>query len=69
MVHFSSMLQNFTVILYFLLAAFHDFIFETYEVRQAHLQSDDPLENDAFLSETPGEFELKPEDCIQLLKL
>ncbi len=68
MVHSASTLQPQSIRLLLALAAMHGFDIWTSDVRQAYLQSAEPLARDIFIEKPVPEFELAPEQCLQLLK-
>eukprot|EP00737_Agarophyton_chilense_P000247 gb/GEZJ01000282.1/.p1 GENE.gb/GEZJ01000282.1/~~gb/GEZJ01000282.1/.p1 ORF type:complete len:768 (+),score=79.54 gb/GEZJ01000282.1/:1785-4088(+) len=68
MVHSSSTLQPQSVRLLLALAAIHGFNVWTPDIRQAYLQSAEPLVRQIFIKDTVPEFELNPGQCLQLLK-
>jgi len=66
MVHTTQTLQPSSIRLLLALAAIHGFKVWTSDVRQAYLQSAEPLAREVFIRHTVPEFELKPEQCLQL---
>lgn len=68
MVHSTTTLQPQSVRLLLALAAMHNFHIWTSDVRQAYLQSAQPLTRDIFIDKPVPEFELQPSQCLQLLK-
>lgn len=68
MVHNATTLQPQSIRLLLALAAIHDFDIWTADVRQAYLQSDEMLARELFITNLVPEFELRPEQCLKLLK-
>jgi len=68
MVHTTQTLQPSSVRLLLALAAIHGFKVWTSDVRQAYLQSSHTLSREVFIRNPVAEFELNPEQCLQLLK-
>lgn len=68
MVHSTSTLQPSSIPLLLALAATHGFDIWTSDVRQAYLQSTDPLARDVFIARPVPEFELDPSQFLQILK-
>ena len=68
MVHSTTTLQPQSIRLLLALAAIHGFNVWTSDVRQAYLQSAEPLERELYISKPAPEFELNPSQCLQLLK-
>lgn len=68
MVHTSQNLQPSSVRLLLSLAEFHGFRTWTSDVTQAYLQSKEQLMRDFFVDHPVPEFELDPDQCLQLLK-
>ena len=68
MVHSTSTLQPSSIRLLLALAIVHGFDIWTSDVRQAYLQSADPLSRPVFISKPVPKFELEPSQCLQLLK-
>lgn len=68
MVHSATTLQPQSIRLLLALAAMRDFEIWTSDVRQAYLQSADPLDRDIFITNVLPEFELEPHKCLKLLK-
>lgn len=68
MVHSASTLQPQSIRLLLSLAAIFDFDIWTSDVRQAYLQSAEPLARDIFIAHPVPEFELEPSQCLKLLK-
>lgn len=68
MVHSVQTLQPSSIRLLLALAAMHGFDVWTSDVRQAYLQSAVPLMRDIYIRDTVPEFELSPDQCLQLLK-
>eukprot|EP00171_Calliarthron_tuberculosum_P023641 IDg23641t1 len=68
MVHTASTLQPQSIRLLLALASMHGFDIWTSDVRQAYLQSAEPLSRDIFIKTPPMEFELESHQCLQLLK-
>ena len=68
MVHSTSTLQPSSIRLLLALAAIHGFDVWTSDVRQAYLQSAEPLARDVFIAKLVPEFELDPSQCLKRLK-
>ena len=68
MVHSTSTLQPQSFRLLLALAAIFEFDIWTSDVRQAYLQSAEPLARDIFIRKLLAEFELDPSQCLKLLK-
>ena len=68
MVHSTSTLQPHSIRLLLALSVAFDFPIWTSDIRQAYLQSSIPLSREVFIRSPVPEFELKPEECLQLLK-
>ena len=68
MVHFTSTLQPQSIRLLLALAAVFEFDIWTSGVRQAYLQSAEPLDRDIFIRSPVQEFELNPSQYLKLLK-
>ena len=68
MVHSTSTLQPQSVRLLLALAAIFNFDIWTSDLRQAYLQSAEPLAREIFIAKPVPELELKPSQCLQLLK-
>ena len=68
MVHLSQTLQPSSIRLLLGLAALHGFDVWTSDVRQAYIQSAEPLMRDIFIRNPVPEFALDPHQCLQLLK-
>lgn len=66
--HSSQTLQPSSIHSILEIAAAHEFNFWTLEVRQAYLQSGFSLSREVFIYNTPVEFKLVPDECLQLLK-
>ena len=67
-VHTASTLQPQSIRLILALAVVHGFDIWTSKVRQAYLQSAEPLARDIFITKQILEFELDPSQCLNLLK-
>ena len=68
MAHTTSTLQPQSIRLLLALAAIHGFDIWTSDVRQAYLQSTEPLTRNIFIKRPVPEFELDPSQCLKLLK-
>lgn len=68
MVHSASTLQHQYVRSLLALAAILDFNKWTSDMRQAYLQSEEPLDHDIFIAIPVPEFELKPSQCLEIPK-
>lgn len=68
MVHSLQTLQSSTLRVILAIATVHDFDIWTSDVKQTYLLSRAPLRRDVFLTKIPSEFNLKPKECLQLLK-
>ena len=68
MVHSATTLQAQSVRLLLAIAAMFDFDVRTSDVRQAYLQSSEPLSREIFIKTPVNEFEPDPSECLQLLK-
>ena len=68
MVHSATTLQPQSVRLMLAMSAMHDFEIWTSDVRQAYLQSAEPLGRDIFIKTPVPAFNLKPDECLKLLK-
>ena len=68
MVHSAAPLQPQSIRLLLALAAAHGFKIWSSDVRQAYIQSADPLSRELFITKPVPEFELQPEHCLKLLK-
>ena len=68
MVHSASTLQPQSVRLLLTLAAIHDFDVWTSDVKQAYLQSSEPISREIFIQKPAAEFGLQPHQCLQLIK-
>lgn len=68
LVHSTQTIQPSSTRLLLSLSEMLDFKVWTTDVRQAYLQSDEPLGRQVFILEVPDEFNLKPTQCLQLLK-
>ena len=68
MVHSSQTLQPSSIRLLLTIAAAHQFEVWISDIRQAFLESADPLSRDVYLMDLPPQFELDPHEALQLLK-
>lgn len=74
MVHTTSTLQPQSIRFLLALAAIHGFdiwtsdVYVGWRIRQAYLQSAEPLTRDIFIKKSVPEFELDPSQCLKLLK-
>ena len=68
MVHTATTLQPQSIRLLLALYNMHDCGIWTSDVRQAYLQSSEPLQREIFIGMNRAGFELEPHECLQLLK-
>ena len=68
MAHSLKTLQPSSIRLLLALASIHGFDAWTADVRQAYLQSSEPLLRDVFIKDPVPEFELDPSHCLKLLR-
>lgn len=68
MVHSSTTLQPQSVRLLLALAGIFGFDIWTADIRQAYLQASEPLERDVFIGKPVAEFDLSPDQCLNLLR-
>lgn len=68
MVHSATTLQPQSIRLLLALANIHGFDVWSSDVRQAYLQSAEPLAREIFIDKPVPEFELEPHQCLQLMK-
>lgn len=68
MVHSTTTLQLQSIRLLLAISMMFGFKIWTSDVRQAYLQSAEPLSRNVFTSKPVSEFDLKPSECLQLLK-
>ena len=68
MVHTSQILQPASVRLMLVIASIFNFEVWTSDVRQAYLQSAEPLSRAIYIDPPSPKFSLAPEECLQLMK-
>lgn len=68
LVHSSQTVQPWSTRLLLSLSEMYDFELWVADVRQAYLQTEEPLGRDVFIRNVPPEFNLKPDEAIQLVK-
>ena len=67
MVHSSKTLQPHSIRILLALTAMFDFEVWTSDVSQAYLQSSLPLARDVYIKNPVKEFDLSPDECLQLI--
>lgn len=68
LVHSAAFLQPHSIRFLLAIAEMKSFDIWTSDVRQAYLQSSEPLQRDLFITRPVPEFELKGSECLKLLK-